>query len=397
MSDCLYKTRQKNLFTTRLKSFGNIFICFTAILLLNSVVHVNAQVQVTKGSTHHYSVAPIHNGAIYNYHWFITPGGPSSDLGVTDSTYDILWDAAAGTYTISVYPTKLVSTCAGNVQTLIIEVADMHIAWSVAGSTQCSRTQHQSGDFNITANYTGVSGEWSFEYIIDGGAEHTVNVTGGNNAVIYIDGFTNTSGSIPEIHTIRISSVTTADNYTVNYSGTETDAATRLYTVTVDLPPNIYLGLDTMLCENNELILSTGITNGTYLWSNGENSPTIIAHEGDGQIWVKVTDLNGCIGTDTIQILDCVNQYDLIIPNAFTPNGDGYNDYFRITGFENYPNISVKIYNTFGTQVFQSDRGYSQPWDGTLNGEKLPVNAYYYVIDPGNGSKAIVGSITLVR
>ncbi|MBN1143365.1 MAG: gliding motility-associated C-terminal domain-containing protein, partial [Bacteroidales bacterium] len=362
-----------------------------------NVVQVSAQVQVTKGSTHHYSVAPIQDGAIYNYHWLVTPGGTSSDLSAKDSSSNILWDGATGEYTISVYPTKPGSACAGNVQTLVVEVSDMHIAWSEAGTAECSRTRHQSGDFNITANYTGILGVWSFEYTIDGGAEQTVNVTNGNYAIISIDGFTHTSGSNPEIHTIRISSVTSRDNCTVNYTGTETDAAARLYTVVVDPPPNIYLGADTMLCEHNELILSTGVINGTYLWSNGENSPTIIAHERDGQIWVRVTDSKGCIGTDTIQILDCINQLNLIIPNAFTPNGDGYNDYFQITGFENYPNISVRIYNTFGSQVFQSDHGYAQPWDGTQNGKKLPVNAYYYVIDPGNGSKAIVGSITLIR
>jgi gliding motility-associated-like protein len=161
--------------------------------------------------------------------------------------------------------------------------------------------------------------------------------------------------------------------------------------------PDVDLGKDTSLCASDELMLDAGNLGELYSWKNGENAQTIIAHEGDGQIWVKVTDSNGCIGTDTIQILECVNQNNLNIPNAFTPNGDGYNDYFLIIGRENYPNISVKIYDPLGIQVFQSDQGYFQPWDGTSNGKKLPVNAYYYVINPGDGSKEIVGSITLVR
>lgn len=161
--------------------------------------------------------------------------------------------------------------------------------------------------------------------------------------------------------------------------------------------PVINLGIDTMLCAPNELVLNAGSFDGLYAWNNGENTQTIIAREGDGQIWVKVTDSNGCIGADTIQILDCINHLDLLIPNAFTPNGDGYNDYWLIDGYENYPNISVKIFDSWGAQVFQSFQGYSQPWDGTSNGKKLPVNAYYYVINPGDGSKEIVGSITLIR
>jgi gliding motility-associated-like protein len=110
-----------------------------------------------------------------------------------------------------------------------------------------------------------------------------------------------------------------------------------------------------------------------------------------------VIDPNGCVGTDTIQILSCTEHFNLIIPNAFTPNGDNHNDYWLIKGSENYPNISVKIYDSWGIQVFQSDQGYPQPWDGTSNGKKLPMSAYYYVINPGDGSKEIVGSITLIR
>ncbi len=162
-------------------------------------------------------------------------------------------------------------------------------------------------------------------------------------------------------------------------------------------PPVVNLAADTMLCAPNELVLDAGYFNGSYDWSNSENTQTIIAREGDGQIWVIVTDSNGCIGADTIQILGCINHLDLIIPNAFTPNGDGYNDYWLINGYENYPNISVKIFDSWGAQVFQSYQGYSQPWDGTSNGKKLPVNAYYYVINKGDGSKEIVGSITLIR
>jgi hypothetical protein len=83
-----------------------------------------------------------------------------------------------------------------------------------------------------------VTGAWSFTYRIDGLTEQTVNVASGNSAIVNIDGFTNTSGTVPAIHTIRISSATTPDNYTVSYSGTESDASTRLYIVTVDPTPN---------------------------------------------------------------------------------------------------------------------------------------------------------------
>ncbi len=216
-----------------MKRIGIIFSCFVTALVFYSVNNVNAQVQVTRGSTHHYSVSPVPGTATYDYHWSVTPGGTSSDFGTSDTTRDIIWNGATGIYTISVYPTKPVSNCAGSNQILLINVVDMNIVWSSTSSTQCPGTDNQSGDFSITADYTGVTGAWSFKYIIDDAVEQTVNITAGNSAIVSIDGFTNASFTTPAIHTIRISSVTTPDNYTVNYTGTEFDAATRLYTVTV--------------------------------------------------------------------------------------------------------------------------------------------------------------------
>jgi hypothetical protein len=221
-----------------MKRIGIIYSCFVTALLFYSVNNVNAQVQVTKGSIHHYSVSPIPGAATYDYHWSVTPGGTSSDFGTSDTTNDIIWDGATGIYTITVYPTKPVSNCAGSNQILLINVVDMNIVWSSTSSTQCPKTDNQSGDFTLFADYTGVTGAWSFKYSIDGAAEQTVNIAAGNSANVSIDGFTNASSTAPAIHTIRISSITTPDNYTVNYTGTEVDASTRLYTVTVDPTPN---------------------------------------------------------------------------------------------------------------------------------------------------------------
>ena len=220
-----------------MKRTGIIFSCLVTTLVFYAVKNVNAQVQVTKGSTHYYSVSPIPGTATYDYHWSVTPGGTSSDFGTSDTTNDIIWDEATGIYTITVYPTKPVSNCAGNNQIILINVVDMNIVWSSTRSTQCPKTDNQSGDFYITADYTGVTGAWSFKYSIDGADEQTVNIAAGNSAIVSIDGFTNASGTTPAIHTIRITSVTTPDNYTVDYTGTEFDAATRLHIVTVDPTP----------------------------------------------------------------------------------------------------------------------------------------------------------------
>lgn len=220
-----------------MKRIGIIFSCLVTAIAFYNVNSVNAQVQVTKGSTHHYSVSPVPGTATYDYHWSVTPGGTLSDIGASDTTNDIIWDGAAGSYTIAVYPTKPVSNCAGSSQFLLINVVDMNIAWSSNSSIQCPKTDNQTGDFSIAAHYNGVIGAWSFKYSIDDAVEQTVNIAEGNSAVVHIDGFTNASSTTPAIHTIRISSITTPDNYTVNYTGIEIDAATRLHKVTVDPTP----------------------------------------------------------------------------------------------------------------------------------------------------------------
>lgn len=87
---------------------------------------------------------------------------------------------------------------------------------------------------------------------------------------------------------------------------------------------------------------------------------------------------------------------NLAIPNTFTPNGDGINDTWEIKSLENYPNCTVAVYNRWGEKLYSSV-GYSIPWDGTYKGIKLPVGAYYYIINLNNGVKAISGWVAIVK
>jgi gliding motility-associated-like protein len=83
------------------------------------------------------------------------------------------------------------------------------------------------------------------------------------------------------------------------------------------------------------------------------------------------------------------------IANTFTPNGDGINDYWKITGMQSYTNGTVKVFSRDGRLVYQS-KGYAVPFDGTLNGKPLPAGVYYYIIDLKSCS-LISGSLTILR
>lgn len=83
--------------------------------------------------------------------------------------------------------------------------------------------------------------------------------------------------------------------------------------------------------------------------------------------------------------------------NAFTPNGDGFNDTWNIPALVNFSNCTVDIFVRGGSRVFHSD-GYGKAWDGTYGGKPLPVGVYYYIIDlKTRGYNKVDGYITLIR
>lgn len=86
----------------------------------------------------------------------------------------------------------------------------------------------------------------------------------------------------------------------------------------------------------------------------------------------------------------------IIVPNAFTPNGDGINDTWVLLYMESYPNCMVEVFNRYGQRVFHSS-GYGRAWDGRMNGRLLPAGTYYWLIDPKNGRALLKGSVTLIR
>lgn len=108
---------------------------------------------------------------------------------------------------------------------------------------------------------------------------------------------------------------------------------------------------------------------------------------------VTITSEEGCVLTD--QVL--VKVFDMpVFRNTFTPNGDGVNDTWEIDYLESYPDVSVSIYSRYGVRVYIS-AGYSNPWDGNLNGSPLPAGTYYYVIDPKMGLPIFKGWVTILR
>ena len=79
----------------------------------------------------------------------------------------------------------------------------------------------------------------------------------------------------------------------------------------------------------------------------------------------------------------------------FTPNNDGFNDYWEIPDLESYGKCEARVYNRWGKLVFSST-DYQNEWDGTSNGVKLPSAAYYFIIKSETGG-TITGTVNIVR
>jgi gliding motility-associated-like protein len=91
----------------------------------------------------------------------------------------------------------------------------------------------------------------------------------------------------------------------------------------------------------------------------------------------------------------------LIVPTAFTPDGDGVNDFWELPNIDViYPENSVVVFNRWGSVVYESEKGkYQQnPWKGDYEGKPLPVGTYYFIIQVDEDEEHdLKGSVTVVR
>jgi gliding motility-associated-like protein len=127
-----------------------------------------------------------------------------------------------------------------------------------------------------------------------------------------------------------------------------------------------------------------------YTWSTGEITNTITVRA-SGDYSVKVINPQGCSNNFTVQI----RLQTLSIPNTFSPNGDGINDYWLVPELRNYPNVYVTVVDRDGQMVFES-RSFSR-WDGRKGSKDLPAGVYFYRLRKAPGQEVFTGWLNLVR
>ncbi len=151
--------------------------------------------------------------------------------------------------------------------------------------------------------------------------------------------------------------------------------------------------------------IAVNVTGGTqpytYAWNNGKPAEDkVMTGLANGNYTVYIQDANGC--KDTVVALleykDCCTPF---MPSAFTPNGDGKNDLFRLVSKGDIRLKEMQIYNRFGQRVFISTN-VADSWDGTFKGEPVDAGTYFYFLKAncGNNNERLVefkGDVTVVR
>jgi gliding motility-associated-like protein len=175
----------------------------------------------------------------------------------------------------------------------------------------------------------------------------------------------------------------------------------RRDSVQVHPMPKVNLGPDTALCLHGTPIILKNefapLADEKYSWSTGETTGEITAkHHGDFSLTVNTP---YCSNTDIVHIdKDCY----IDIPNAFTPNGNGGNDYFfpRQLLSSSVSSFQMQILNRWGQLIFETRQKDGRGWDGRFNGSDQPAGVYIYLIKVSfaNGtSESYQGNVTLLR
>lgn len=278
-------------------------------------------------------------GGTRGLHYSIN-GGPFQDSNI--------FSEPPGSYTITV---KDDNGCTINVNNVTVNLAEEITLTGDAGSSVCSGVPVTLGIQSNAATFSwSPSAGLDHDDIINPIASPTISTS-------YT--VTATLGSCVRTFTIPI---TIIQNVSV-------DAGATAYTTTGG---SVQLQGSVTNADSYEWTPSSSLSSATVL--NPVASPvtttlyTLTAHNS-----------LGCSASDTVSVI--VIPYCVRVRNAFTPNGDGINDTWKVyDDFDCLQNVTVRVFNRYGNKVYEN-RNYRNSWDGRYKGNPVPDGTYYGVID----------------
>ncbi len=249
-----------------------------------------------------------------------------------------------------------------------ITIADNPTIIFIHDSIICNNTS-----LNLTANASASTYEWS-----TGSTDNTISVLP-NNSISYTVTATNNLGCSSSL-TFDPSTVQYFTDPTADFSSQNTASSIAEFVFTDESEGEI---------NNWEWDFNDNQT------STSQNPLHEFSASGSYNVSLIVTSTNNCPDTvyKTIEI-----STEFIIPDVFTPNGDGQNDFFQIPFF-NHDKFTLQVYNRWGQILFKS-QSHRMIWDGTTEGgAPAPDGTYYIIIEANNPERSISynGSVTLLR
>jgi gliding motility-associated-like protein len=239
--------------------------------------------------------------------------------------------------------------------------------------------------------------------IVDSNSILTLKVSGDATALcrgqaVTVSAYYTTSGQLSNAWTISdgfamnnvnplMHSFDAAGNYTINFNAKfracpEKNASAKLFVFDV---PGIYLGPDTAICPGSSPIVLSDDRNNTnpkakWRWNTDETERSSKLTVTKPGTYVATITVDGCASSDTVYVRkDCYVD----VPNVFTPNGDGVNDFFFPRGILTKGVVAFKmsIFNRWGQLIYETSKTEGQGWDGAMNGQPQPSGVYIYSID----------------
>jgi len=367
----------------------------------------------------------------YTYLW--NNGSSSSQLpGITPGTYTATVTDANGC--TSLYTTGIqepvdqlnVTTQVNNASCLVNKLGNIFIQVSGGtapysfmwndGQTSQNRINEIVGSYTVTTTDANGCNESRNASIADTSVLNItslgdVNICMGDKVVLMADSFPgsilqwNYNGTPLNGATSNSFVTPVAGNYSLTVNTTCGTYTSNSIDVIVRTMNSVSISNNVIICKGEKFqLIASGGTD--YQWSptdglnfsnvaNPTASPTKTT-----DYTVTIKDQYGCKATASVTVTLGCDTLD--IPNGFSPNDDGTNDYFTIDGINNYPGNSIFIYNRWGNLIFK-ERDYNNKWNGSSNvggvmfGEKLPNGTYYFILDLNNEQKPINGFVVIRR
>ena len=221
----------------------------------------------------------------------------------------------------------------------------------------------------------------------------------GSNLLWYtqaIGGTGSTTAPTPITNTIGTTT------YYVSQTNAGCESVRTPIAVIVTPGPTVDAGPDIAIAPGQSVTLagSTNALNPIISWTPAAtlSNPSILtptATPGTTTKYFLRVEALGCTSIDSMRVIVIG---DIIVPNVFSPNGDGIHDRWIIQRIEDHPNAVVEVFNRYGQSLLRR-KGYnaSSAWDGSLNGKPVPNGTYFFAIQGLTNQAPVSGTLTVLR